>query len=164
MSLPPHSFGVPTLTGAFFLLSVMLCLLATALSSVTCILLALFGPLFASAILYFQYLTASFAEIPGGGVPLKPTQRLGAKERLLANIPFRQRRVPLCLGYSRYLLSYLRCVRLSERNALAPGAYVPANARGSLPHRSLISATLAPSCLQRLRRSLRVVHRQMKRT
>src|SRR6202035_4303799 len=139
MSLSSHSSRARTHTD--ILSSLELCLLVTALFSVTCRLFALFGPLFTSTMPYFQHLTDSFAEIPGVGVSPKPARRLVAKERLLANIPFRQRRVPLCLGYSRYLLSYHRCVRLSQRNAPASGAYFPANARGSLPHRSLISAT-----------------------
>jgi hypothetical protein len=138
MSLPSHSSRARTLPGISS--SLQLCLLATALFSVPCSLFAILDTLFAPLIPYFQHLTDSFAEIGGGISQADPAVSLPT-ERLVANIPFRPWRVPLCLGYLRYLLSYHRCVTLFQRNASAPGAYFPANARGSLPHRSLISAT-----------------------
>ena len=138
MSLPPHSSRARTLPGT--LSSLELCLLATALFSVPCRLFALFDTVFATLIPYFQYLTDSFAEI-GGWHPPRLPGRSFAKRKRAGDHSLPPGRRPLCLGYLRYLSSYHRCVRLFQRNAPAPGAYVPANARGSLPHRSLISAT-----------------------
>jgi len=58
--------AAPYRTFSFF--DATLCLLPTALFSASCRLFGVFSPLFARAILCFQHLTNSFAEIPGGGV------------------------------------------------------------------------------------------------
>jgi hypothetical protein len=76
-----------------------------------------------------------------GGVPPAPRSAARCQRKIARDHSLPRAARALCLGYLRYLLSYHRCVRLFRRNAPAPGAYFPGNARGSLPHRSLISAT-----------------------
>jgi hypothetical protein len=116
----------PDRTFRLLSLPAVLCLLVTALFSVPCKLFAFFAHFLSVPMLCFQHFTDFLAQNSGGwGYPFLGCAALGA---CIFATPFRQApSKPLCIGYSRYLLSHHQYVRLCQRNAPAPG--VSANAR-----------------------------------